>query len=144
MSEKDPALRVMKEVADYCALHRNLRLDSINDKPKKAVEHLVSVIKPATLKALIESKLETDMSNLKKDFFEFVAYLKKMGIIHDEHCHVVEHKKTGDSCMKNSGKAETQAAAALDATLEEARVEVPAIRRLTVTERCPDMEGRQA
>jgi hypothetical protein len=48
MSEKDPALRVMKVVADYYSLHRNLRLDFINDKPKKAVEHLVSVIKPAT------------------------------------------------------------------------------------------------
>jgi hypothetical protein len=62
MSEKDPALRTMKAVADYDSLHRNLRLDYINDKPKKAVEHLVSAIKPATLKALIESKLEMDKS----------------------------------------------------------------------------------
>jgi hypothetical protein len=37
MSEKDPALRVMKAVADYYSLHRNLRLDFINGKPKKAV-----------------------------------------------------------------------------------------------------------
>jgi hypothetical protein len=43
----------------------------------------VSVIRPATLRALIESKLEMDMSELKKDFLEFVAYLKKMAIIHD-------------------------------------------------------------
>jgi hypothetical protein len=50
----------MKAVADYYSLHRNLRLDFINGKPKKAVEHLVSVIRPATLKALIESKLEMD------------------------------------------------------------------------------------
>jgi hypothetical protein len=64
MSEKDPALRVMKAVADSYSLHRNLRLYFINDKPKKAVEHLVSVIKPATLKALIESKLEMDKSVL--------------------------------------------------------------------------------
>jgi hypothetical protein len=104
MSEKDPALRVTKAVAEYYSLHRNLRLDFINDKPKRAVEHLVSVIKPAILKALIESKLEMNMSELKKDFLEFVAYLKKMAIIHDEHCHVVEHKKTGDSGMKNTGK----------------------------------------
>jgi hypothetical protein len=104
MSEKDPALRVMKAVADYYSLHRNLRLASINYKPKKAVEHLVSVIKPAILKALIESKLVMDKPELKKDFLEFVGYLKKMAIIHDEHCHVVEHKKTGDSGMKNSGK----------------------------------------
>jgi hypothetical protein len=103
MSEKDPALRVMKAVADYFSLHRNLRLDFIKGKPKKAVEHLVSVIKPATLKARIESKLEMNMSELKKDFLEFVGYLKKMAIIHDEHCYVVEHKKTGDSGMKNSG-----------------------------------------
>jgi hypothetical protein len=104
MSEKDPALRVMKALADYYSLHRNQRLDFINGKPKKAVEHLVSVIKPAILKALIESKLEMDRSELKKDFLEFVGSLKKMAIIHDEHCHVVEHKKTGDSGMKNNGK----------------------------------------
>jgi hypothetical protein len=64
----------------------------------------VSVIKPATIKALIESTLEMEMSELKKDFLEFVKYLEKMAIIHDEHCHVVEHKKTGDSGTKNNGK----------------------------------------
>jgi hypothetical protein len=89
MSEKDPSLRVMKAVAYYYPLHRSLRLDFINDKPKKAVEHLVSIIKPATLKALIESKLKMNKSELKKDFLEFVGYLKKMAIIHDEHFHVV-------------------------------------------------------
>jgi hypothetical protein len=105
ISEKDPALRATKAVSDYYSLHRNLRLGFINGEPKRAVEHLVSVIKPATLKALIESKLEMDMSELKKDFLEFVSYLKKMAIIHDEHCHVVEHKKTGDSGMNNTGKS---------------------------------------
>jgi hypothetical protein len=53
MSENDPALRAMKAVADYNSLHRNLRLDFINGKPKISVEHLVSVTKPATFKALI-------------------------------------------------------------------------------------------
>jgi hypothetical protein len=76
-------LRVMKAVADYYSLNRNLRLDCINGKPKKAVEHLVSVIKPATLNGLFESKLEMDMSELNKDFLELVGYLKKMAIIHD-------------------------------------------------------------
>jgi hypothetical protein len=104
MSENDTALRFMKAVDDYYSLHRNLLLDFINGKPKKAVEHLMSVIKPDTLKAMIESKLEIDKSELKKDFLEFVGYLKKMSIIHDENCHVVEHKKTGDSGMKNNGK----------------------------------------
>jgi hypothetical protein len=75
-----------------------------NGKPKKAVEHLVSVIRPATLKDLIESKLEMDKSELKKDFLNFVKYLEEMDIIHDEHCHVVEQRKTGDSGMKNNGK----------------------------------------
>jgi hypothetical protein len=60
--------------------------------------------RPATLKALIESKLEMDKSELKKDFLEFVKYLEDMAIIHDEPCHVVEHKKTGDSGMRNNGK----------------------------------------
>jgi hypothetical protein len=74
-------------------------LDFINGKPKKAVEHLVSVIRPATLKALIESKLEMDKSELKKDFLEFVKYLEEMAIIHDEHCHVVEQKKVKQSSL---------------------------------------------
>jgi hypothetical protein len=78
-------------------------LDFINGKPKKAVEHLVSVIKPATLKVLIESKLEMDKSDLKRVLLEFVAYLKEMATIHDEHSHVVEHKKIGGSGMKNNG-----------------------------------------
>jgi hypothetical protein len=105
MSENDPALRVMKAVADYYSLHRNLSLDFINGKPKKAVEHLVSVIKPATLKALVESKLEMDKSEIKKDFLKFVKYLEDMAIIHDEHCHVVKQKKTGDTGTKNAGKS---------------------------------------
>jgi hypothetical protein len=46
MSEKDPALCVTAAVSDYYSLHRNLRLDFINGNPKKAFEHLVSVIKP--------------------------------------------------------------------------------------------------
>jgi hypothetical protein len=92
MSEKDLALRVTKAVADYHSLHRNLRLDFINGKPKKTVEHLVTVIRPATLKVSMEKKLEMDKSDLNKDFLEFVAYFKKMAIIHDEHCHVVEQK----------------------------------------------------
>jgi hypothetical protein len=33
MSEKNPALRVMKAVADYHSLHRNLKLDFIIGKP---------------------------------------------------------------------------------------------------------------
>jgi hypothetical protein len=104
MSEKDPALRVMKAVADYYSLHRYLSLDFINGKLKKSVEHLVSVIRPATLKALIESKLEMDKSELKKDFLGFVKYLEEMAIIHDEHCHVVEQKKTGDSGMCSAAR----------------------------------------
>jgi hypothetical protein len=104
VSEKYPALRVMKAVADYYSLHQNLRLGYINDKPKKAVEHLVSVIRPATLKSQIESKLEMDKSEFKKGFLEFIKYLEEMAIIYDEHCHIVEQKKTGDSGMRNNGK----------------------------------------
>jgi hypothetical protein len=33
MSENNPALRVMKAVAEYYSLHRNLRLDFINGNP---------------------------------------------------------------------------------------------------------------
>jgi hypothetical protein len=45
-----------------------------------------------------------DMSELKIDFLKLVGYLKKMAIIHNEHCHVVEHKKTGDSGVNNTCK----------------------------------------
>jgi hypothetical protein len=53
----------------------------------------VSVLKPATLEALIEIKLEMDMSDLKEDFLKFVAYLETMAmaIIPSYHCHVVDH-----------------------------------------------------
>jgi hypothetical protein len=105
MSARDPALRVTKAVADYYSLHRNMRLDFINGKPKRAVENFVSVVKPATLKALVESKLKVNMSEHKKDLLEFVDYLKKMAIIHEDHCHVVKHKKTGDSGMKITGES---------------------------------------
>jgi hypothetical protein len=86
MSENYSAIRVTKAVADYYSLHRNLRLDFINSKPKNVVEHLVSVIKPDAFKTLIERKLEMNKSDLKKNFLGFVAYLGKMPIIHDEHC----------------------------------------------------------
>jgi hypothetical protein len=66
-SENDPALRDIKAVADYYSWHRNQKLDFTNGRTNKAVEHLVSVIKPAILKALIGRKLETEKSDLKKD-----------------------------------------------------------------------------
>jgi hypothetical protein len=71
----------------------------------KLFEHLVSVIKTAILKVLIEIKLEIDKSNFKNGFLTFVAYLEQIAIIHDEHCHLVEHKKPGDSDMKNTEKS---------------------------------------
>jgi hypothetical protein len=104
ISEEDPDLRVIKAVADYYSLHRMLRLEFINGKLKIPVKHLVSVIKPDTLKALIESKLEMVMLEPKKDFLDFVTYLKKMAFIHDKDCHVVDHKTNGDSGMNNTGK----------------------------------------
>jgi hypothetical protein len=58
--ESDSTFHVTKAVAEYYLLHRNLRLAFNNFRPKKSVEHLVAEIKPATLKALIERKLEMD------------------------------------------------------------------------------------
>jgi hypothetical protein len=52
-AELNTAMQVMKAVDDYCCLHRNMKLDFIKGKPKRAVEHLMSVLKPATLKVLI-------------------------------------------------------------------------------------------
>jgi ribosomal protein S17E len=53
----------------------------------------VSVIRPASLKALVESILEMDQSEVKKDFLEFVKYLEEMAVIHDEHCHVFWNRR---------------------------------------------------
>jgi hypothetical protein len=64
----------------------------------------MSIIKPATPKALIESKLEMNKSELTKDFVEFVACLEKMDVIKRWHCHVVDDKKTGVSSTKNMGR----------------------------------------
>jgi hypothetical protein len=104
MSEKNPALRVTKVIADNYTFRRNLRLDFINGKPKKEVRHLVSVIRSATAKALIESKLGRHKSELMKDILEFVAYLETMAIKREEHGHVVDHKKTGNFGSKDTGK----------------------------------------
>jgi hypothetical protein len=95
-SEKYPALRILKAVSDQYSLPRTLKLDYINGRPKKSIEHLVSMIKLATLKALINIKLEMNMSDFKKVFLEFVAYLVKMAIIHNEHSHMINLEKAGD------------------------------------------------
>jgi hypothetical protein len=133
----------MNAVADYYSLHRSLKLYFINRKQKKTVEHLVSIIKPATLNSLIESKLEMDNSDLKEDFLEFDAYLKKVDIIHHEHCHVVNQKKTGDSGSKNMGKTATMAVMILDTTLEEAPLEVESSRCMTLITRSLVTKGRR-
>jgi hypothetical protein len=56
MSQKNMSLLVIKAVAEYYSFLWNLRLESNDGKSNKAVEHLVSVVKSATFKALIESK----------------------------------------------------------------------------------------
>jgi hypothetical protein len=141
MPEKYPALRVTKADANYYSLHRNLRLDFINGKPKKAVDQFVSVIEPATLKTLIESKLEMDMSELKKEFLEFVAYLEKMAIIHGEHCHVVEHEKICDSGLKNTSEI-SDAGSRRPGHNSGGSSYGGASNKVTVTERSPDITGR--
>jgi hypothetical protein len=40
---------------------------------------------------------------LKKELLEFVEYREKTATIHDEHCHVVDHKNTGDPGMNITG-----------------------------------------
>jgi hypothetical protein len=84
-----------------------------------------------------------DKSELKKDFLEFVKYLEEMAIIHDEHCHVVEQKKTGDSGTRNNGKGKEPGSQSSGHNYKESHIELPATRRLTVTERSPDMEDRR-
>jgi hypothetical protein len=77
MLENNPALRDMKTFADHYSLHMNLNLYFIKRKPNKADGHLVSGNKPATPKALLESKLGMGKSNLRKDFIKLVAFVWK-------------------------------------------------------------------
>jgi hypothetical protein len=84
-----------------------------------------------------------DKSDLKKIFLEFVDYREKMAIILDEHCQVLDHKKAEDSGTKNTEKAVTLNAEVLDTTLEQASLEVAAIRSLTVIDRGSEMEDRR-
>jgi hypothetical protein len=82
-----------------------------------------------------------DKSELKKNFSEFVAYLKKMAVIHDEHCHVVEHKKTGDFGINITGKSSD--AGSRSSGRNSGGNTHGGARRLTGIERSPDMEGRR-
>jgi hypothetical protein len=115
-----------------------LRLDFINGKPKKAVENLVSLIRPATLNSQFESKLEMDKSDLKKDFLEFVAYLEKIDIIHDE---IIRIQVT--LARRTREKVVTLTAEVLDITMEDAPLGVAVIRRLSVIERSLVLEDRR-
>jgi hypothetical protein len=99
------------------------------------------VFKPETLKSLIESKLEMDKSDLKKDFLEFGAYLEKMAIIRYDHGHVVDDKNSGDSGTKNVRKYSGNAGRSSGHNPREAALEVAIIRRLTVIERSLVREG---
>jgi hypothetical protein len=54
--------------------------------------------------------------------------------MHDEHCRVVEHKKTGDSGMKNNRKKSDAGSCCSGPTLKEAQMEMPETMRVTVTE----------
>jgi hypothetical protein len=89
---------------------------------------------------VIESKQEMDKLDFRKDFQEFVTYLEKVAIIHNEHCHVVKHKKTGDSGMKNTGKSSDAGSRSSGHNSGGSHVEVAAISRLTVTELSPAMK----
>jgi hypothetical protein len=73
------------------------------------------VIKPASFKM---GKLQMDKLYHKKDFGDFVAYLKEMAIIHDEYRLVVDQMKTGDSGTQITGKTAKLAAEVLDRSLD--------------------------
>jgi hypothetical protein len=65
--------------------------------------------------------------------------------MHNEHCHIVDHKKTGDSGMKNTGKrsdAGSRSSVNNNSGGSSYR-EVPGIMCLAVTELSPDMKGRR-
>jgi hypothetical protein len=87
----------------------------------------VSVIKPATLKALIESKLEMDKSELKKKLLEFVYYLKKWLSYTTSIVMLWNIRRLATLASRTLAKAATLAAALLDTNLEEYHMAVPAI-----------------
>jgi hypothetical protein len=68
-----------------------------------------------------------DKSDLMKDFLDLVAYLEKMGIIHDENCHVVDQKKTSDSGKKSTGKGSDTGGRSSRHNLEEVPLQMAVI-----------------
>jgi hypothetical protein len=79
-----------------------------------------------------------DKSDLKKDFLEFVAYLEKIDIIHDE---IIRIQVT--LARRTREKVVTLTAEVLDITMEDAPLGVAVIRRLSVIERSLVLEDRR-
>jgi hypothetical protein len=70
--------------------------------------------------------------------------LEDMAIIHDEHCHVVEHKKTGDSGMRSNGKGNDAGSRSSGYNARGSSHGGTSNKASDpVTERSPDMEGRR-
>jgi hypothetical protein len=66
-----------------------------------------------------------------------------MAFIHDEHCHAVKHKKTGDFGIKNTGKSSDAGSRTSGHKSGGISHGGASNRRVTVTERRPDMADRR-
>jgi hypothetical protein len=77
MQEKDSSMRVNQLVSDYLTLSREQGWTIVEDQPKLAIKHLLSVVKPAHLKEVCENDLLLDQIELRKDFYVFVKHLRK-------------------------------------------------------------------
>jgi hypothetical protein len=60
MQEKDSTMRINQLVSDYLTLSREQGLTLVEDQPKLAIKHLLSVVKPAQLKEFCENDLQLD------------------------------------------------------------------------------------
>jgi Integrase core domain/Integrase zinc binding domain len=77
MQEKDSTMRINQLVSDYLTLSREQGWTLVQDQPKLAIKHLLSVVKPTQLKEVCENDLLLDQLQLRKDFYGFVKHLRK-------------------------------------------------------------------
>ena len=78
LKEPDPTDRVTNLIMHYRTFLRNRKMSGIiKDKPKKAITHIVSVLKPLDFKCVIAKDISLVNEDLKKDLSKFCAHLKE-------------------------------------------------------------------
>jgi hypothetical protein len=72
MQENNITMRINQQVSDYLTPSREKGWKLVNDQPKLAIKHLLSVDKTEQLKEVFENYLQLDKISLRTDLYGFV------------------------------------------------------------------------